>query len=204
MTPGIPDWLRYEIQHRLEGWRDQASLATPRERLNAHPTLIASVAGSSMLLLGVVLLCVFWSASGTSHRQGKMAWFCDISTGKLFVASSKKAGPITAPSGPAPNGEPAGFRAHVYSYVLDPNESELFVGFLERPDPDARREYAAADMTDSGRWIRGHLIRRPTDTQWVRAAGPEGQAILKELILPNKRGQTPIQHVPDNKRSARK
>jgi hypothetical protein len=166
--------------------------------------LIAGVAGLSVILLGLVLAWTRWPASGISRKQGKTAWFCDVNTGKLFQGSSKQAGPIAAPSGPASNGEPAGFRAHVYSYVLDPNESKLFVGFMERPDPDAERKYSASDMSNFDKWIRGHLIRRPNDKQWVRAASPEGQAILKEQTQPNKRGQTPIYQVPDGKRSARK
>jgi hypothetical protein len=204
MTFMIPEMLKREIQHRLERLGGRMAGASLRERFNAHPLLIAGVAGLSVILLVVALAWTLWPTSSVSRRQSKTAWFCDTNTGKLFEDSSRKAGPISAPSGSASNGEPAGFRAHVYSYVMDPNESELFVGFLERPDPDAERKYASTDTIDFGRWIRGHLIRRLKDKQWVRADSPEGQAILKEQTQPNKRGQTPIYQPADRKRSGRR
>lgn len=60
-----------------------------------------------------------------------------------------------APSGPLPDGGHAGLRAHVYNYVLEPSESELFVGFLERPDPSAGAKATAKDMTDLQVWATG-------------------------------------------------
>jgi hypothetical protein len=195
----IPDVLRYEIRHRLENLRGGATDGTLRGWINAHPVLIAGVAGLSATVMALVLVLALRPVPGPSRMQGKTAWFCDVNTGKLFQGSPKKVGPIQAPSGPAPNGEPAGFRAHVYSYALDPNETELFVGFLERPDPEARRKYATADVRDIDRWTQGRLIRRPDDKQWVRASSPEGQAILQELMRPNKKGQTPIYQAPREK-----
>lgn len=192
----IPDVLRYEIRHRLENLRGGTNDEGPRGWINAHPLLIASVAGLSAVSVVVVLVSVLWPGSETSRARPRTAWFYDGNTGKLFPGSPKKAGPIAAPSGPASDGEPAGYRAHVYSYVRNPNESELFVGFLERPDLDAAKEHRTADLRDFGRWVQGHLIRRPKDKQWVRAASPEGQAILDEMVKPNKRGQTPIYQVP--------
>jgi hypothetical protein len=79
---------------------------------------------------------------------------------------------------------------------LDPNVSELFVGFLERPDPDSDTKAAASDIRDFDRWARSRLIRRVDDKQWVRVMSPEGQAILNEMTRPNKKGQTPIYQVP--------
>ncbi len=195
----IPDVLRYEIQHRLERLGIGTSGMGPRQWINERPLLVASVAGVSAVLLVLALKWTLWPASDAPQMRAKTVWFYDVNTGKLFEGSPKKAGPIAAPSGPAPDGEPAGFRAHVYSYVLDPNEAELFVGFLERPDPEAPTECSAAERSDWGRWVQGHLIRRPNDKKWVRAASPEGQAILKEQIQPNKRGQTPIYQVPHSK-----
>ncbi|MEN6576752.1 MAG: hypothetical protein ABFD90_10440 [Phycisphaerales bacterium] len=195
----IPDVLRYEIRHRMESLCGAGTGGGPREWINEHPLLIAGVAGLSMVLVGVVLVLALRPASDIARMQARTVWFCDVNTGKLFEGSPKKAGPIAAPSGPASNGEPAGFRAHVYSYVLDPNEAELFVGFLERPDPEAQKAFSASDMRDFGKWVRGHLIRRPRDQEWVPAAGHEGQAILREMIQPNKQGQTPIYQVPNDK-----
>ena len=134
--------------------------------------------------------------SAPLFRQGKTAWFYDMNTGSLFAGSSKRTGPIAAPSGPALSGEPAGFRAHVYSYVLDPNESELFVGFLECPDPNAVVRAAASDMRDFQKWAERRLIRRVHDKAWVQATSPEGQALLQELTRPNELGQTRLYQMP--------
>jgi hypothetical protein len=195
----IPHVLRYEIQHRLESLGIGASGMGSRQWMNERPLLVASVAGVSVVSLILALTWALWPASDAPRVRAKTVWFYDVNTGKLFEGSPKNAGPVAAPSGPATNGEPAGFRAHVYSYVLDPNEAELFVGFLERPDPEAPTECSASDRSDWGKWIEGHLIRRPGDKKWVRAASPEGQAILKGQIQPNKRGQTPIYQVPHSK-----
>ncbi len=200
----IPGWLKYEIQHHLEHLRGRAAGGSRREWLNAHPHLIAGAAALSVVVLVLVLAWILWPSSRVSPGPSRTAWFCDIHTGKLFQDSARKTGPIPAPSGTAPHGEPAGFRAHVYSYVMDPNEAQLFVGFLERPDPDADERCAAADTSDFGKWVQGHLIRRVKDKQWVRADSPEGQAILKEQTQPNKRGQTPIYQPADRMRSSRK
>ncbi len=192
----IPDVLRYEIRHRLERLRGDANGEGLRGRLNAHPLLIFVAAGLSAVTLIVALASFLWSEPGTSRAKPKTVWFYDANTGKLFTGSPKKTGPIAAPSGPGVDGEPAGFRAHVYSYARDPNEAQLFVGFLERPDPEADRKYSTADARDLANWLQGHLIRRPKDKEWVRAASPEGQAILDEMVKPNKRGQTPIYQIP--------
>jgi hypothetical protein len=190
----IPEVLKREIQHRLE----RMGGGSLPDRLNAHPVLIFGMAGSCLILLIVTLVWALRPASSLPRSHNKTAWFCDMNTGKLFQGSAKKAGPIATPSGPS-----AGFRAHVYSYKLDPNESELFVGFLERPDPDAKRKYSTAGENDFGKWVQGHLIRRLKDKQWVQADSPEGQAILKELTQPDKRGRTPIYQPTDRKRSGR-
>lgn len=192
----IPDVLRYEIRHRLERLGGDANGEGLRGWLNAHPLLIFVAAGLSAVTLIVALASFLWSEPDTSWARPKTVWFYDANTGRLFTCSPKKAGPIAAPSGPGVDGEPAGFRAHVYSYARDPNEAQLFVGFLERPDPEADRKYATADARDLANWLQGHLIRRPKDKEWVRAASPEGQVILDEMIKPNKRGQTPIYQIP--------
>jgi hypothetical protein len=196
MALRIPDVLRYEIRHRWEDLCGKAAVGGPREWINSHPLMIGGVAAASAALVGLLLILALRPASNASPVQGKLAWFYDVNTGRLFQGSPKKTGPIAAPSGPASRGEPAGFRAHVYSYALRPNESELFVGFLEQPDPDAGGKCSASDMRDFDKWAQNRLIRRPNDKDWVRAASPEGRAILEEMVRPNKKGQMPIYHVP--------
>ena len=93
-------------------------------------------------------------------------------------------------------------QAHVYSYVPEPQKADLFVGFLERPDPNGGK--LASDTMDFDEWARGRLIRRVSDKQWVQAAGPEGQAILNELMRPNKKGQTPLYQMPTEESAGEK
>jgi hypothetical protein len=131
-----------------------------------------------------------------AFEEGRRAWFFDQNTKTLFVGSSKETGPIAAPSGPLPNGDPAGFRARVYSYVLNPRENELFVGFLERPDPNAGIKVSAGDMAEFSQWARARLIKRVEDEQWVAPASPEGREIIEALARPNRKGQTPIYQTP--------
>ncbi len=192
----IPDLLQYELRHRLERWRHGVGRSNLRGWINEHPGWVIGLACLSVVLVGLVLISAFRSRASASFEPGKSAWFYDVNAGRLFVGRSKRAGPVPAPSGPLPDGGPAGFRAHVYSYVLDPNESELFVGFLERPDPEAGTKRPTQDMSDVDVWARGRLIRRVDDAQWVKAAGPEGQAILQELLAPNEKGQTPLHQSP--------
>lgn len=196
MAFGIPEFLRYELRHRIERFQDEVKRGNLRAWINDSLGLVLAATAVCGLLLAVVIVWALWPNSAPLPRQGKTAWFYDMNTGSLFSASSERTGPIAAPSGPALSGEPAGFRAHVYSYVLDPNESELFVGFLERPDPNARARAAASDMRDFQKWAQSRLIRRVDDEAWVPVASPEGQALLEELTRPNELGQTPIYQMP--------
>ena len=196
MAIKIPDLLTREIRHHIELLQDRARQLGLRRWVNESPRLILGVAIVSALLLARVLARSFKSAPIRPFPQGKTVWFYDVNTGKLFTASSRQVGPIPAPSGPAPGGEPAGLRAHVYSYVLDSNEADLFTGFLERPDPDAGRGKPTSDMRDMDKWAQGRLIKRVKDKRWVQASSPEGRAILQELVRPNKKGQTPVYQMP--------
>ena len=195
MAVRIPDLLAREIRHRLERFQDRAGQFGLRAWVNENSRLVLVVAVIAVLVLAVVTVRAFKPAAAHPFAQGKTAWFYDVNTGRLFLAGSRETGPIAAPSGPARGGGLAGFRAGVYSYVLDPNEADLFVGFLERPDPDAGGR-PAWDMRDLDTWAQARLIRRVKDKQWVQAQSPQGQAILRELVRPNKKGQTPVHQMP--------
>ena len=196
MALGIPDLLSREIRHRMESICDGIKRLQLRTWINTHQGLVLGVAIVSVLLLAVVLVRVFKSEPTLAFRQPKLVWFYDANAGRLFLSSGKDSGPIEAPSGPAPGGEPAGCRAHVYSYVLDPKESDLFVGFLEKPDPDSTAGKLSSDMRGFERWAKGRLIKRVKDKKWVPAASPQGLAIVQETMRPNKKGQTPIYQTP--------
>ena len=196
MSVRIPDWLRYELRHKIEWLQDRYERLRVRETINDNPGMVTVLACVSVLLLVVVLGLVRRSSSGPQYEEGSKAWFYDVNTGKLFAAGSRKAGPIEAPSGPLPEGGPAGFRANVYSYVLDPNEAELFVGFLEKPNPREGSREEAPDRSDFDEWARATSIRRIDSNDWVPATSSGGEDIMAETARPNEKGQTPIYHVP--------
>lgn len=196
MALKVPDLLQYELRHRLERWRGALERWGLREWIDRHAGTVIVVACLSAALLGFVLIRVLWPARPGPVLQSRQAWFYDANTGRLFTDSFKKAGPIPAPSGPLSDGGHAGFRAHVYSYVLEPGESELFIGLLERPDPSAGAKATAQDMTDFQAWAQGRLIKREKDDQWVAATSPQGQVILRDLLKPDAHGRTPLYQLP--------
>lgn len=196
MALKIPDLLQYEMRHRLERVQSAFEQWGLREWIDRHAGAVIAVASLSVVLLGFVLIRVLWPARPAPVVQSRLAWFYDANTGRLFTGSFKQGGPIAAPSGPLPEGGPAGFRAHVYSYVLEPSEAELFVGFLERPDPSAGAKATAQDMTDFQAWAEGRLIKRVKDDRWVAVTSAEGQAILHDLLKPDARGRTPLYQLP--------
>ncbi len=196
MAIRIPELLTREIGHRLEEFQDRVRQLGLRTWLSESYRLIIGATCLCVLLLVIAAARAFKSPPEHVFQHGKTAWFYDVNTGKLFTAGFKQIGPIAAPSGPTPSGELAGFRAHVYSYVLDPNESDLVVGFLEQPDPDAPGKASASDMSDMRKWAQSRLIRRVKDKQWVPAKSPEGRAIIEELMKSNEKGRIPVWHMP--------
>jgi len=192
----VPDWLRYEIRHKIEGLRNTYERLQLRDKINEHPKTAAAIGMISLLLLISVASRAMRTEPGHQPRESKNAWYYDLNTGKLFVASSKHTGPIVAPSGPLPDGERAGYRAHVYSYLRDPNESERFVAFLEKPDPNVDPKTLSRDRNDFEAWARGRLIRRVGGDRWVSPTSQRGQQIIQELTHPNVYGQTPVYQEP--------
>jgi len=150
----VPDWLSYEIRHKMERLREGYERLHVKDAINDNPRAVVILALLSVLLLAVVLSLVGRRAPGPRYKESKKAWFYDLNTGELFSGSSKQTGPIEASSGPLPNGEPAGVRAHVYSYLSDPNAAELFVGFLEKPDPKVDAKALTSDRRNFKEWPR--------------------------------------------------
>jgi hypothetical protein len=183
----LPDWVRYEIRH---GW--ERFIVDGRRWVNRRPRLIGVVAGVSVLMLLAVIVVLLIPEEKVEVKEYKKAWFYDLNTGELFVASNELAGPIEAPSGPLACGRPAGVRAYVFSYSDEPNEAERFVGFLERPWDGAKEEDLGSAKAGGGgvsRWGHGRLICRAGDERWVPADCEEGRAILRWVFVPNKAGQ---------------
>ena len=192
----VPDWLRYEIRHKIERLREGYERLHVKDAINDNPRTVVCVALLSVLLLAVVLSLVGRRAPGPRYKESKKAWFYDLNTGELFSASSKQTSPIEAPSGPLPNGESAGYRAHVYSFLSDPNAAERFVGFLEKPDPKVDAKELTSDRRNFKEWARGRLIKRVGGDTWVSPTSQRGRQIIQELTHPNTYGQTPIYQSP--------
>jgi hypothetical protein len=135
-----------------------------------------------------------WPEGTAKVDLGEKEWFYDLNTGKLFTANKGLTPPIEAPSGPLPDGRPAGVRAYVLSYAFEPNESERFIGLLETTDPRGGDEnlpsgegYASA----ARQWAKGKLFRTVEDERWVPADSRLGQAIWQKAFIPNENGEPP-------------
>ena len=188
-----PNWkyLKYAIQER---W----GRLVVRKWINNNPRIMVGIALVSAVALLMTVIGQCMPDNVPEVGEYKKAWFYDLNTGELFVARSYKLPPIKAPSGPLPNGEPAGVKAYVFSYAQEPNESERFIGYLEKLTPEGKKYMSSFQKSrdnvtkESVRQLnKNRLIRRVTDEQWFSADSNEGQAITKEVFLPNENGQAP-------------
>ena len=196
----IPDWLRYEWAHYWDGFYRGDADEGLRERLNRCPQLVIGITILAVLVLGLAFVTLDRGGSESVVPEGIFVWFYDLNTDTLFSATANKVGPIEAPSGPLPNGELAGVRAHVYSYVLDPNRDELFVGFLDKPDPNTPRKRPTWKRNDFEKWSRYRVIKRVEDKVWVGVNSEAGQAILRALARPDAKGRTAQYHIGTGKK----
>ncbi|MHC4891603.1 MAG: hypothetical protein ACYTEO_19285 [Planctomycetota bacterium] len=186
----IPDWLRHEIR---EQWsRLCARLRPARKWINQqNPKIIIVITAASVLLL---LMVVIWMWPENPLKEVELsdkAWFYDLNTEQLFVGRDNQIPPIEAPSGPLPNGGPAGVKAYVLSYVDEPNESERFIAFLEILTTEAKKERPGSIKSKASgaeQWGQGRLIRRVNDKNWVPANSYQGRFILERVFRPNKNG----------------
>jgi len=192
----LPDWLKIELREKWERLSERLRLPIVRERINEYPTVIVSVAGASALLL---LVIVIWQLVPDKPPPKVVViekeWYYDLNTGKLFTAEHGLTPPIQAPSGPMPDGTPAGVRACVMSYKSEPNESERFIAFLETtatPEMLAKWQSRRESGSPVQKWGKGKMIRRVDDKLWVPADSQLGLRLLREAYAPNKNGQHPI------------
>ena len=129
----------------------------------------------------------------------KKEWYYDRNKSELFTARYGSKVPVEAPSGPLPSGEPAGVRAYVFSYAEEPDESELFIAFLEKPDPNEEQIETVDTASAKGgfdQWSQGRLIRREEDKRWHPADSSEGRLILEQAYRPNEKNQRPSYYKP--------
>ncbi len=189
----IPDWLRYEIREMWE-WV-AAKLLDVRRWINRQdPRIIIGITVVTVFLLVVVVISLLSGPEAPEIKEFKKAWYYDLNTGTLFAAKSGLVPPIEAPSGPLPDGSPAGVRAHVFTFAAEPNESDRFIGFLETMDPNAAINSSGPDGGRRGgfaSWGEGKLIRRVEDEKWVSGSSKEARAIFNDAFAPNENAERP-------------
>jgi len=190
--------LQY-LEYELRQWWEQLGI---RRWINRHPRVVIAVAAVSLSSLIVGLVWLTWPSRKVEIKSpGEYAWewYYDLNTGKLFVAEAGLTVPIKAPSGPLPDGSPAGVRAYVLSYKYEPNDSEMFVALLETTDPNARTagDSRTNDSKSAKPWGQGRLIRRPQDSRWLPANSPEGKLLLRQIFAPDAEGRSPHYCYPD-------
>jgi hypothetical protein len=145
----------------------------------------------------VLLIIVIWLLIPDKPPERvtiETEWYYDLNTGKLFTAEKGLVPPIEAPSGPLPDGKPAGVRAYIVSYVYEPNESERFIALLETTASDemlARWPSRAGRASAARKWGRGKLIRKVDDKLWIPADTKLGLQLLEDAFAPNENGERP-------------
>ena len=135
MSFQLPDWLKYEVRRKLERlgywWESSAC----RKWINDSPGLVMGITCASVALLLVIVVWSLLPEKPIPVVEHEKEWFYDLNTSLLFTAEVGLTPPIDAPSGPLPNGQPAGVRAYVLAYTPEPNEAERFIAFLEIAAP---------------------------------------------------------------------
>ncbi|MBI4581376.1 MAG: hypothetical protein HY718_16865 [Planctomycetes bacterium] len=164
----------------------KSSPKPPKSRLIAVLVVVAILGAAGLL---------YWLLVGGGTAGPKQAWYYDLNTGQLFTAEVTKELPVAAPSGPAPEGQPAGVRAFVFSSGDCSNPSDRFIGWLETLGRTSGSP-AVAGGSDRmrpadplGRPVGERLIRREKDRNWVAANTPHGIAIVNEVLRPDTSGR---------------
>jgi hypothetical protein len=190
----LPDWLRFEMREKWERLQDRCKELPLRRWINDNPRIVIAITTISACVLLLVVITLLWPKGVAEVELGEKEWFYDLNTGKLFTAKKGLTPPIEAPSGPLPDGRPAGVRAYVLTYAYEPNESERFIGFLETTNPRGEDDSTRSShkyASGFGQWGKGKLIRRVEDEQWVPADSRLGQAIFQKAFIPNENGEHP-------------
>jgi hypothetical protein len=177
--------IRYVLAEKCETFRQWWTDRGSRRWINNNPKLVVTVAALSTIILVVAIIPLFRAKKIEPIKPSGNQWYYDLNTQELFIAPKGLPVPTDAPSGPLPNGEPAGVRACLLSFALEPNESETFIGYLETSDPNAK------NLT-GGSWDQGKLIRRIQDEQWFTTKSPQGQDIIQEAFRADMDGERPI------------
>lgn len=190
----LPDWLRFEMREKWERLQDRCKESALRRWINNNPKIVIAIATVSACVLLLVIIALLWPKGTAKVELGEKEWFYDLNTSRLFTAKKGLTPPIEAPSGPLPDGRPAGVRAYVLTYTYEPNESDRFIGFLETTDPRGEDESPPSGegyASGAKQWAKGKLIRTVEDERWVPADSRLGQAIWEHAFRPNDNGERP-------------
>ena len=173
-----------------------------REWLNNNSAVATLVA---VVVLVISLAILVYTGGGGSRVTEIDLYYYDLNTGELFTASSRLIPPIEAPSGPTPEGEPAGVRAYLYSCSDCDDESTHRIAWLERYTPEAKQrienyrnnpEQFAEEAYYEMEMQQDHQVRRPEDNQWQNINTQAGQQIM-EIAMQCPEGQRPQICYPD-------
>ncbi len=195
----LPHWLKRDLQDKWEGLKAYVRLLGVRDWINEHPHAVISVTAVSAGLLLILMVVQLLPDKAPEAQTFEKEWFYDLNTGKLFAVETGRTPPIEAPSGPRPDGRPAGIRAYVLAYTQEPNASERFIAFLETSadsESNVLTQVRPASVSEIATWGRGKLIRRPDEETWVPADSRQGQEIYAEAFAPNHDGRRPTYCIP--------
>jgi len=170
-------------------------LAEFRVLISTHPVLKISISSVCLILIVTMLWLAMPSSDKEKITDTDKAWFYDLNTKKLFTADKMSFPPVNAPSGPLPDGRPAGVLAHVLTFDLTgKDKSQQFIGYLEKLTDKGKQEWqdALANGTLAKmNWAAGRLIKKVEDEKWLKADSPEGIKIRTQAYKPNEKGHTP-------------
>jgi hypothetical protein len=155
-----------------------------RDLLNRNPALGYGAAAVPLVLAVLITLFnVFFAEDEDEPFRVRRLWFYDLNTSELFDVPVETNAPIEAPSRKPFEGEPAGVRAYVYGCG---SCEKTFIGYLEKYTPEAKKIHDESQKHDSNTVGKarqeGALLRRVSDSGWVRNNTPEAGKIKVEVV----------------------
>ena len=185
----MADLIRYLFGDKWETFQQWWTEQGPRKWINNNPKIVLTVAALSTIIFLLAIIPLLRAKKIDPIKPSENEWYYDLNTKELFIAPKALPVPTEAPSGPLPNGKPAGVRACVLSYALEPKDSETFIGYLETSDPNTK------NLTTQS-WSQGKLIRRIQDDQWFTTQSSTGKEIIQKAFVADINGERPIYVTP--------
>lgn len=158
--------------------------------------LLAVAAVVGLLALAGVVVSRAWRGGGGT---GELAWFYDVSKGRLFTAPRTAVPPIRGIDGP----EEDAFKAVVVSVTGRPQDaSSRRVAYLEKFSPELKARMEAAQTggapleVSRAEMQRQRFVRRLSETNWFRLDSPEAERVMAEWGALGENGAAPVICVP--------